>query len=78
MLSAMVLAIILPLVPEIMKKILLIIGASIWIGGIYYMILIPGWQPGKRLPLPYTLRLLLFLGIATLLLATVVHYLWFR
>lgn len=77
MVVGIVLAIILPLMPVMIRKIFLVIGAVVWIFGIYYMIVIPGWQPSDHSRLRYPLNLIVFIGIAALLAAAVLHYVWY-
>jgi len=50
------------ILPKLLKyavlgKIVLVIGALIIIAGLYYMIVVPGWQPSykKRLRWPYSI-----------------------
>lgn len=31
-----------------LRKGLLVLGTLVWLGGLYYMIVIPGWQPERR------------------------------
>lgn len=42
------LALALPHLSIALRKGLLVLGTLVWIGGLYYMIVIPGWQPGRR------------------------------
>lgn len=42
------LALALPHLSIALRKGLLVLGALVWLGGLYYMIVIPGWQPGRR------------------------------
>ena len=54
---------ILPHLPPIGQKIAVVLGALVFILGAYYMIVIPGWQPGaKRLRWPW--NLLVFIPVA--------------
>ena len=46
-LSGALLAILLPLLPEVAGKILVTVFALTAIVGLYYMILVPGWRPGQ-------------------------------
>lgn len=41
-------SIILPKLPPLGQKITAVLAALIFIAGAYYMIVIPGWQPGAR------------------------------
>ncbi len=43
--TGVLLAILIPILPKIATQILVVIGAIIFIAGFYYMIVIPGWQP---------------------------------
>ncbi len=45
--TGLLLSILIPILPPIATKILVTIGAIIFIGGFYYMIIIPGWQPNS-------------------------------
>lgn len=45
MITGILLAILMPILPKIATKILAVIGAIIFIAGFYYIIVIPGWQP---------------------------------
>jgi hypothetical protein len=42
------LAVALPHLSIALRKGLLVLGTLVWLGGLYYMIVIPGWQPGRR------------------------------
>ncbi|MCX7258513.1 MAG: hypothetical protein NTZ64_17850 [Polaromonas sp.] len=42
------LAVAIPHLSSALRKGLLVLGTLVWIGGLYYMIVIPGWQPGRR------------------------------
>jgi len=50
---------------------LLVAGALVWLGGLYYMLVVPGWQPGapRRSRLG---RLAAFAGAAALIVAGLV------
>ena len=41
------LGILLPLMPAMIGKAAVIVSALIAIAGLYYMLIIPGWQPGQ-------------------------------
>ena len=76
MVVAALLAMILPLLPPIGRKIAVVLGAGIFIFGAYYMIVIPGWQPGaSRLRWPWNLIafILVALAIALVAIAFVLH-----
>jgi len=71
------LAILLPILPKLVGKIVLVIGVLVWIGGIYYMIVIPGWQPRNSSHVHYTWSLMIFIALAALLaFATSVYVLY--
>jgi hypothetical protein len=42
------LAVVLPHLSIALRKGLLVLGTLVWLGGLYYMIVIPGWQPERR------------------------------
>jgi len=42
------LLILVPMVPELVGKALVLIGAAIGVGCLYYMSVIPGWHPGAK------------------------------
>ncbi|NOQ36493.1 MAG: hypothetical protein GQ569_11475 [Methylococcaceae bacterium] len=75
MLTAMILAIFLPILSEIPFKLLSLIAAPIFIACFYYMIVTPGWQPN-----PSTLsrrgRLISFFGMSALVIFITVVYLF--
>lgn len=57
------LVVILPKLPPMGQKVAALLGALLFIAGAYYMIVIPGWQPGaKRLRWPW--NLVVFIPIA--------------
>src|SRR5687767_6192196 len=64
---AVVLAIALPRMPLVLGKVLLVVGTLVWIGGLYYMIVIPGWQPGNTSQMRRAWRWTWFLLLAGLL-----------
>lgn len=61
------LAILIPILPKIASKILISIGMVILIGGFYYMLIIPGWQPNAK-PLKGIWKWSIFVSISLLLL----------
>lgn len=73
-LVGILLAVFLPILPEIIGKLLLIFSVLVFIGGFYYMIVIPGWQPHDIARLHYPWSLLVFIGIATLLVLLTIIY----
>lgn len=70
------LAIFLPLLPKIIAKILLVIGALIWIAGSYYMLIIPGWQPDTSSRLRFPWNWLVLIGMSAILIFVTVMYVW--
>ena len=71
---AILLAIAVPNLPGAAGKALLVAGALAFVAGLYYMVVAPGWQPGRASRLGRLWRLLVFLGIAIpLSLAVGVH-----
>jgi hypothetical protein len=63
---AVLLAILLPTLPKVAGKVLALAGAVVIIGGLYYMIVIAGWQPGDTSRLRWPWSLVVFLAIALL------------
>ena len=59
-----VLAVALPRVPLVLSKVLMAAGTLAWIGGLYYMILAPGWMPGNQPPMRRMWKWILFLVLA--------------
>lgn len=43
--TGILLAILIPILPKVATQLLVIIGTIIFISGFYYIIVIPGWQP---------------------------------
>lgn len=78
MLAGILLAIFLPLLPKIMAKILLLLGALVWIAGSFYMLITPGWQPdsytNSRLRFPW--NWLAFIAISTFVAFITGMYIW--
>lgn len=70
------LAILLPLLPKIIAKILLVIGALVWIAGSYYMLIIPGWQPESYSRLRFSWNMLVFIGMSVILAFVTVMSVW--
>lgn len=70
----LLLAILLPILPKIVGKIILVIAALVWISGIYYIIVIPGWQPGNSSRLRYPWSLMVFIALAALLVFVTALY----
>ena len=62
------LSIFLPKLSGMAGKTFAVAGGSVLIGGIFYMILIPGWQPGNSGRLPYPWNLLLLAALATMMI----------
>jgi hypothetical protein len=67
MAAIMLLAIVMPHLPPLGAKILVAIVALVVIAGAYYMIVIPGWQPGAKRA-PPVVRLLTFIAVAGVIL----------
>lgn len=68
-LIGMALAIIVPLLPPTVAKALVIAGAVIASGALYYMIVVPGWLPERAAGMGRMGRLATFLALALLLVA---------
>lgn len=60
-LVTILLAALLPILPEMAAKSLVVIATPIIIGCLHYMIVTPGWQPGQRFLLGRRVRWLAFL-----------------
>jgi hypothetical protein len=71
---AVVLTVLLPMLPKVVGKVLAVAGSVAIIGGLYYMIVIPGWQPGDASRLRWPWNLLVFLTIASLIILATVGY----
>lgn len=71
---AVVLAVLLPMVPKVVGKVLAVAGSTAIIGGLYYMIVIPGWQPRDASRLRWPWNLLVFLAIAFLIILATIGY----
>lgn len=65
--AGMLLALLLPLLPEMWGKVLFVAVALVMIWGSYYMIVIPGWQPGNPTRLRWPWNMVLFLFVALLI-----------
>lgn len=72
--AGIVLAIALPHAPSVLGRILVAVGTLIWIGGLYYMILAPGWLPGSQPGMGRAWKWVLFLVLAGLLAFGAVAY----
>ena len=77
--SAVLIGVLLPNLPDMAGKIVVIVVALIWIAGLYYMIVIPGWQPGAETPsrLGKFMRLILFVAFALLILSVTGAYIFY-
>jgi succinate dehydrogenase hydrophobic anchor subunit len=76
MATAIILALLLPMITGITRKVALSIGVLICTGCLYYMILTPGWQPGDgrgRLPL---WRRILWFGLVVLSALVMLWHAW--
>lgn len=62
--AGIMLAIALPRVSLVLAKVLMSMGTLVWIGGLYYMIVVPGWQPGNTSSMRRVWRLVLFLALS--------------
>ncbi len=61
------LAVLLPMVPVLVGKVLLVGGAAIYIACFYYEIVTPGWRPGPPSRLNRTGRLIVFALVVILI-----------
>lgn len=59
------LAVALPALPPLGRKIAAVAGAIVFIAGFYYDLVIPGWRPGRRLGRPW--NWLAFAAVAALI-----------
>ena len=68
--TAILLGILMPNLPDLAGKVVLVVVALVWVAGLYYMIIIPGWRPGSSNPTPLSkfFRLILFIAIAIFIL----------
>jgi len=71
---AIVVAILVPKLPVIIGKIVLVVGALVWIGGLYYMMVVPGWRPGDSPGRGRFWRLTAFFVVSGLLIFVVGAY----
>jgi hypothetical protein len=74
----MLLAIFLPILPNIIGKIVFVIGVLVWIAGLYYMIVIPGWQPDTNTRLRHPWNSIVFTIIAALLVFIASDYVFYH
>ncbi len=65
--TGVLLAIFIPMLQSIASKTLMIIGNVILIGGFYYILIIPGWQPNRK-PLKNIWKWSIFMSVSFLLL----------
>ena len=63
---------VLPMLPGWPGKLVLVIGALVWLRGLHYMLLTPGWLPGATPGPGRIVRLAVFLVLATLICLGVV------
>lgn len=77
--TAVLLGALLPNLPDMAGKVVLVIVALVWITGLYYMIVVPGWQPGAEVPsrLGKVMRLILFIAFALLILTVTGAYVFY-
>ena len=68
--TAILLAVLMPNLPDLAGKVVLVVVALVWIAGLYYMIVIPGWRPGSGNPSRSSkfFRLILFIAFAIFIL----------
>lgn len=76
-LVGVVLAILVPVLPSVPGKIVMVAGGLVWIVGSFYMWVIPGWLPGESHRMNRNLRLAGWLA-TTLIIAVVVGSLLFE
>ena len=66
------LTILIPMLTPLWRKVALCIGTVPVVAGLYYMIVVPGWTPGRRLGPPW--NILVFIIVAGLLIFGVATY----
>ena len=67
-------AVLLPVLSTVGKKVLAVSGAVVIIGCLYYLIVIPGWQPSTTSRLRWPWNLLVFLVITLLIILGTAGY----
>lgn len=65
-------AMVLPMLPDWLGKLVLVIGALVWLRGLHYMLLTPGWLPGATPGPGRIVRVAVFLVMAALICLGVV------
>lgn len=73
----LLLAVLVPRLPGILGKTLVCLGAVVWIGGLFYMLVMPGWQGGATPRLRRPWNLVVFHVISATILAAVISYVSF-
>lgn len=61
---ALVVAFTAPRLPVMFRKGLVMAGMLVWIGGLCYLVLVPGWQSGNQSPARRMWKRILFLLLA--------------
>ncbi len=65
--AGVVLSIVSRWVPPVPGKVLMVAWALTWIGGLYYIIIVPGWSPGHQSKAHQVVRWIIFLLLAAVL-----------
>lgn len=71
---AVILSILVPKLPVVIGKILMVAGLLAWIGGLYYVIVVPGWRQGSSPRIARFWWLAIFLVVSGLLIFVVGAY----
>ncbi len=74
MVVTVALAVLLPVLSNEGRRVLAVAGAVMIIGGLYYVIVIHGWQPGTASRLRWPWSLFVFLAIAFLIILATIGY----
>ncbi len=67
-------AVLLPVLPGWLGKLVLVFAALVWLRGLHYMLLTPGWLPGATPGPGRIVRLAVFLVLTTLICLGVAAY----
>jgi len=69
------LAILVPGLPVMLGKVLVSVGAIVWIGGLFYMLVVPGWHAGSTPRLRKPWNLIVFLALSATICLAAARYL---
>jgi hypothetical protein len=73
----LLLAVLVPRLPGILGKALVCLGAVVWIGGLFYMLVLPGWLGGATPRLRGPWKLVVFIAVSVTIIAAVISYVLF-